>query len=445
MPRVGRRRKKTRTEKKEDVAEDEFQKVPKCFVLRRGDVPNAVKELIKDFRQVMQPNCAGKLRESKSNRVEDFVAVSGQLGVSHIVLFTATKTNTYMKVAKLPQGPTLTYKLEHYSLSRDVRSSQKKPRSGTRDYTTAPLQVLNGFSVGGASEQQLSAEMLRGLFPSIDVRKFNSQDCRRVALFHKDSGEADSIHFRHYTVSKKTMGLQRGISRFLKNTKPPKLGHRDDIADYVTGGGGATESEAEDAEEVPVVGGGKVGVRLTELGPRLELQLIKAEAELLTGQVLYHRYTTKTPTQQDILDEKARLRKKLKARNDRVSDRLQKTKAERKKRDSRKRERDKEAADNAEFVAEGGEHEEIKEGDDAKGAERKRKFHPLYGKKRKGSGDGTVEIDSAPSKKNRRGGQRQGQGDDRRESAKGGGKGGKKGGASRVLDRFRSSAKKQRT
>ena len=50
-----------------------------------------------------------------------------------------------------------------------------------------------------------------------------------------------------------------------------------DVADFVLSGGvGASESENEADMEAPNLGGGggKVGVRLTEVGPRAELSLI---------------------------------------------------------------------------------------------------------------------------------------------------------------------------
>merc|ERR1719401_840385 len=125
-----------------------------------------------------------------------------------------------MKLAKLPQGPTLTFKVESFSLQRDVRSSQKRPRGGSRDYTVAPLQVLNGFSAGSggkdvSSERQLTSEMLRGIFPPIDVPSFNQAECRRSALFHYDV-EEDAVHFRHFSVVRRPVGLQKGVSRLLR-------------------------------------------------------------------------------------------------------------------------------------------------------------------------------------------------------------------------------------
>jgi ribosome biogenesis protein SSF1/2 len=58
----------------------------------RGKVPALVRELIKDTRRMMAPFTALKLAERKSNRLKDFVAMSGALGVSHMLCFSTTET-----------------------------------------------------------------------------------------------------------------------------------------------------------------------------------------------------------------------------------------------------------------------------------------------------------------------------------------------------------------
>jgi ribosome biogenesis protein SSF1/2 len=55
-------------------------------------VPALVRELIKDTRRMMAPFTALKLTERKSNRLKDFVAMSGALGVSHMLCYSTTET-----------------------------------------------------------------------------------------------------------------------------------------------------------------------------------------------------------------------------------------------------------------------------------------------------------------------------------------------------------------
>ena len=62
MPRTGGKRRKTRTHK--EVQDEEFDFIPKSFILKRGRVGPLVKELVQDVRNLMYPNTALKLQES---------------------------------------------------------------------------------------------------------------------------------------------------------------------------------------------------------------------------------------------------------------------------------------------------------------------------------------------------------------------------------------------
>lgn len=360
---------------------------------------------------VMMPNTARKLRESKANRIEDLMAVAAHFNVTHLVIFTTTKVGTYMKLAKLPQGPTLTFRVASFSLIREVKASQRKPRGGPFDYMAAPLQVMNGFGMRDLQEavhRKLVSEMLRGMFPPIDVPTFKQAECRRAALFHYDK-EKDAVHFRHYHVGRKPVGLQRGVARLLSSTRVPKMGNRADVADYLTGGGGASESEAEDVMEAPSTSGsGHIGIRLSELGPRLELELIKAEEGVNSGAVLHHRYNVRTPTEQEVLNQKARERRKLRERSKKLEAEAS----------AIKKKKQKIAKDKAARTSAGGEEDDIdsdaREGPEGGGAGeqaagKRKRFHPFAwgakaSKKASQGGSGTVEIDSRPGKRSRRGG-----------------------------------------
>mmetsp|Transcript_127862 Transcript_127862/g.368235 ORF Transcript_127862/g.368235 Transcript_127862/m.368235 type:complete len:460 (-) Transcript_127862:30-1409(-) len=458
MPKQGKKRKKRRTHKVEAISEKELLKTPRCFVVKRGAVGDQVKKLLQDFREVMSPNCAKNLRESRMNRIEDYLAVAGPLHVSHLVIFTSTKTSTYMKLAKLPQGPTLTFKVDSYSLGSDIRAAQKRPRLGARDFTVAPLQVLNGFGGGVAPKVErpapkpLVSEMLRGLFPAVDVPNFNQAECRRTALFHHDPA-TDHVYFRHYTVTKKQFGLDRGVSKLLRTARLPKLGHREDIADFVLGGGGAaSDSEVEATHEAPGANGGKVGVRLTELGPRMKLLLVKAEEGVCNGGVLYHRFMTKTPSQQQVLEQKARQRKKLQERNaklEKAAGLAKENRAKRKKQAEKAAEvaeranaavADEGIASSSDDGADGGKTRKTRGAGGGVGDKKdSKRFNPLYNKKAR-----TVEFgDTGPS---------EGRGKGALQKQSRGGKGAQKGGGrasgkgqQRILDRFHQVQTRQRT
>lgn len=102
--------------------------IPQSIVARSSKVAIPVKELIKDVRRLMGPYTASNLREKSYNRLKDYLAVSSVLGVSHLITFSQTQNhNVVMKMAKSPQGPTLHFKVNAYSLASDVKSLQKHP------------------------------------------------------------------------------------------------------------------------------------------------------------------------------------------------------------------------------------------------------------------------------------------------------------------------------
>jgi ribosome biogenesis protein SSF1/2 len=67
------------------------EKMPKSFVVKTGKVGKSVKELIADFRDVMEPNTASRLQTKSKNTLRDFLSVAGTLGVTHFVLFSQVR------------------------------------------------------------------------------------------------------------------------------------------------------------------------------------------------------------------------------------------------------------------------------------------------------------------------------------------------------------------
>merc|ERR1712039_902027 len=149
------------------------------------------------------------------------------------------------------------------------------------------------------------------------------------------------VYFRHYSIGRKTAGLQRGVSKLLRKTRVPKLGRCEDISDFVLGGGiGASESEMEDVEEVPIAGAaGRTAIKLVETGPRLKLTLVKVEEGVMGGAVIYHRFSSRTPSQIEVHAEAARKKRKFKERNEKLSALAKGLKATKKEREKKKAER----------------------------------------------------------------------------------------------------------
>jgi len=58
-----------------------------AFIIKRGKIGIYLKELLQDFRELMYPYTASKLKESKRNTLKDFISVAGVFGVTHMIVF----------------------------------------------------------------------------------------------------------------------------------------------------------------------------------------------------------------------------------------------------------------------------------------------------------------------------------------------------------------------
>lgn len=65
MPYQGSKRKKSRTHKPPTDSALGGEKTPKTFVVRRGKVDKVVREMVENFRDVMMPHTAARLKERK--------------------------------------------------------------------------------------------------------------------------------------------------------------------------------------------------------------------------------------------------------------------------------------------------------------------------------------------------------------------------------------------
>ena len=244
----------------------------------------------------------------RHNSIKDFIKVAAPLGVTHFVFFTSTANHNHMKIARLPRGPTLSFNISEYALSKHVRSTQKRPIDASNAFHTNPLVVLNNFT-SEENHIKLLNMTFQNMFPSIDVQTVKLADCRRVVLFDYDA-EHDRVEFRQYLIRANPLGLSKTVKRIVR-AKIPNLANCQDISDYVLGttaamnGGMTSDSEVDDeASHITLPdnfrGRGnkkseKSAIRLHELGPRLTLQLTKVEREICEGDILYHAFNEKTP------------------------------------------------------------------------------------------------------------------------------------------------------
>ena len=276
---------------------------PKSMVIRTGagEIGPSVSQLIKDVRAVMEPNTATRLKERRSNKLRDYTAMVGPLGVSHLLLFSRSSTgNTNLRVAVTPRGPTMHFRVESYSLSKDVLKAQKYPHGGGKQYLCPPLLVMNHFSSPSPTDaaqpvtpkhlESLVTEIFQNLVPPISPQSTPLSSIRRVLLLNREmakgkdaSSDAASaseingsftLNFRHFAITTKRTGLSRGIHRLDAARKSlrqqgkvkrgvPNLGKLEDVADYLldptaaaaasSGFTSGSESEVETDAEVELL------------------------------------------------------------------------------------------------------------------------------------------------------------------------------------------------
>ncbi|KAK3021056.1 hypothetical protein RJ639_047303 [Escallonia herrerae] len=272
-------------------------KIPRSFVFARGKLPGPLKQLQTDLRKLMLPYTALKLKEKKRNNLKDFLNVAGPMGVTHFLMLSKTETAPYLRVARTPQGPTLTFKIHEYSLAVDVVRSQLRPRCPKDLFKNSPLIVLSGFGTG-EQHLKLTTIMFQNIFPAIDINTVKLSSCQRIVLLNYDK-DKKLIDFRHYSIRLQPVGVSRRIRKFVQNHQVPDLRSLQDVSDFVTKAGYGSESEADDEAATVSLpsdlgrvnrASTKSAVKLQEIGPRMTLQLIKIEEGLCSGGVIFSEY-----------------------------------------------------------------------------------------------------------------------------------------------------------
>mmetsp|Transcript_20054 Transcript_20054/g.49906 ORF Transcript_20054/g.49906 Transcript_20054/m.49906 type:complete len:437 (+) Transcript_20054:117-1427(+) len=352
MPRRGGRRKKTRTHAADEenvagtLSNSELVKVPKSLIIRRGKCESVVTDLIQDLRRLMMPYTALNFQEDANYRKLTLSKycqhVCLPLGVSHILAFSQNQDRLSMRIAKTPQGPTLTFRVHRFSLSKHIQKLQRRPINAKSLLDSPPIVVTNNFGDQTAPPQvKLMRITFQNMFPAINVANVKLKDCRRVVLFHLiEEGSPDEksedgtpavrqrVEIRQYAIKATPVGVDKKVRRLVQS-KIPNLNKVQDIADYIAGNANATsvdaasDSEPEDGSNTVVqlaqnyVGKGnrsqgKSALKLVELGPRLCLELIKVEQGLGGGNVMFHAHIKKTSEEAKAIVEKAEAKIRLK-------------------------------------------------------------------------------------------------------------------------------------
>ena len=222
-----------------------------------------------------------------------------------------------MLAFQVPRGPTLTFRISSYTLLKDVISLIKRPTGFKKTHESAPLLIMNGFDES-LPHHKLLTTTFQNMLPAVNVKKVQLNTLKRCLLFNCTAD--NTIDVRHYSISATPVGVNKAIKKLLK--KVPDLSKYADISDFLTNGY-FSESDGEDGPDSQVVlpqklaGRGNLksnrsAIRLTELGPRVSLQLVKIQDGVGEGEVLYHSYIKKTAEEKKKLRIKIEKQKQLK-------------------------------------------------------------------------------------------------------------------------------------
>jgi ribosome biogenesis protein SSF1/2 len=122
--------------------------VPKSFVIKHGHVGTSLTQLTRDIRKVMEPNTASRLKvclsmiplvsrvlnvtfffvqvkERSRNKLKDFLTMAPALQVTHLLAFTLTDIAPSLRIVRLSNGPTLSFRVERYSLVKDIIATSR--------------------------------------------------------------------------------------------------------------------------------------------------------------------------------------------------------------------------------------------------------------------------------------------------------------------------------
>jgi len=164
---------------------------------------------------------------------------------------------------------------------------------------------------------------LQSLFPPLSPKNLSLPTARRVILVSYNAASG-TLDFRHYLITVRPYGVARRVRRVIEASAGGKkkatldLSNHQDVADFVlrthaagyesasSAASSAGEEDSDNAVSLPTdyVGrnnkkGERRAVRLDEIGPRMEMKLVKIVEGVpgKQGSVIYHQFVTKSKTE----------------------------------------------------------------------------------------------------------------------------------------------------
>jgi len=336
--------KKTRLNKQRQNEKDQdpfIAKQPHSMIIGRGKIGKNTNNLINNFKKVMEPFTASNLKVQKSNSLKDFISICPTLNLTHIAVFNKTDTMMNLRILRVPRGPTLWFNVVEYVLAKDVLSTIRRPISDQHIFRDSALCVMNNFN-NQKRHSKLAKDFIQAMFPTTNIPTLKLEKIRRVVIWQWDD-ETETIDFRQYVISVQPIGCSKKIKNLLQAATSltknlPNVGKCEDISEFLkeeadqdiknendnsnvevkieseidqsdndvkikteTDDDGFNDNVTKLAQNVKKRGGNleneKSKIILTECGPRMKLCLVKIQQGVNDGEVLYHKYETKTESE----------------------------------------------------------------------------------------------------------------------------------------------------
>jgi ribosome biogenesis protein SSF1/2 len=322
---VGRTREKKRS-KQIGVLDttEEDKATPKSIIIYRGEVGANVRALMHEWRRAMLPWSSKRLH-SKKNTLKDFLHIASTFGVTHLQLFTTPSAGASLRIMRFPAGPTLSLRVESFTLRDDIVTSQKRPAPVDGPaYAHPPVVVLNNFNLPGRGpEVELMEKAFQGMFPSLNIAKVSTDDIQRVVLFQYDPSSR-TVEVRHFHITAKAVGISKTVKKLLEGRVPTKLNTLDNIDEVLDREAAWSDTDGE-GEEVNLPQrfrqhNDQARIKLVEIGPRMTLSLVKVEGGFAGGEVLYHSHEFKSPQEVAANASRVRVRVNEKKRRRAIQD-----------------------------------------------------------------------------------------------------------------------------
>lgn len=170
------------------------------------------------MRVLMYPFTAINLKDKHNKNFKDYLSIVDQFGLTHMLIFTNTEESSYLKLTKLPKGPTFTLKIQEFLLSADLVSNIKNAFSLNKDFFQRPILVVNNFNSEAIPENykeplSLLHLTIKSFFPPLNFSSLDFQSARKVILFNLNlNGAEPIIEVRHYRVELQKNSVKKTVN-----------------------------------------------------------------------------------------------------------------------------------------------------------------------------------------------------------------------------------------